>query len=83
MPLRYSGPSEVGKTLVPAQTSVFVKKEKEKKKQKATPPPPKKTKGREERKKEAKEKINPPSKGPHCPTVASTVYPPARLDSVA
>lgn len=23
-----------------------------------------------------------PSKGPHCPTVASTVYPPARRDSV-
>ena len=29
------------------------------------------------------EKENLPSKGPHCPTVASTVYPPARLDSVA
>lgn len=54
-----------------------------KKKAESHTPPPKKTKGREERKKEAKEKINPPSKGPHCPTVASTVYPPARLDSVA
>jgi hypothetical protein len=26
--------------------------------------------------------LNSPSKGPHCPTVASTVYPPARLLSV-
>ena len=36
-----------------------------------------------ERKRSKRRKRNPPSKGPHCPTVASTVYPPARLDSVA
>ena len=44
----------------------------------------KKVTSKQTNKKNKKEKsTNLPSKGPHCPTVARTVYPPARLDSVA